>query len=351
MSKLEVQNLQKSFGAKQVLKGIDFSAESGEFVSLLGPSGCGKTTILRILSGLETPDEGAVLVDGQDISRVKPEKRNIGLVFQNYALFPNMNVEKNVGYGLKLRKTPADEMAERVRGALSLVKLEGYEKRRIGQLSGGEQQRVALARALVIRPDILLLDEPLSALDRKIRAEMQYEIRSIQQAVGITALFVTHDQEEALTMSDKVILLNDGQIEQQGSPFEIYNRPASVFASDFLGKANLLSATLWREGESWYAREGELCLPVKHRGGEEGQRIRLAARGEHFCFCEKEAPGANRFCLERKLFTGVTWKLMGRLAGQWAEISALGAEAERLQEGDEVFLSIPADKLCYYPEE
>ncbi len=350
MSKLEIRGLKKSFGDKAVLKGIDFCAESGEFVSLLGPSGCGKTTILRIISGLESADEGAVLVDGADLRAVKPEKRNIGLVFQNYALFPNMNVENNVGYGLKLRKVESAERAERVRAALRLVKLEGYEKRRIGQLSGGEQQRVALARSLVIEPSILLLDEPLSALDRKIRAEMQYELRSIQQAVGITALFVTHDQEEALTMSDKVILLNNGRIEQQGSPFEIYNQPATVFASDFLGKANLLSATLCREGEAWFARAGELSLPLRYVGGEEGQSLRLAARGEHFRFCGPETPGANRFRLQRKLFTGLTWKLIGTLGGQAAELSALGAQAEELREGEEAWVCIGADKLCYYLE-
>ena len=351
MSALNVQNLKKSFGPKEVLKGISFSAESGEFVSLLGPSGCGKTTILRIISGLESPEEGCVLVDGQDITRLRPEKRNIGLVFQNYALFPSMNVAKNVGYGLKLRKTPAEEMAERVHEALRLVKLEGYENRRIGQLSGGEQQRVALARALVIRPSILLLDEPLSALDRKIRGEMQYEIRSIQQEVGITALFVTHDQEEALTMSDKVILLHEGQIEQQGSPFEIYNQPASVFASDFLGKANLLSATLRRTASGWAAEEGELRLPLRHSGGAEGDRLRLAARGEHFRFCREDEEDANLFCLERKVFTGVTWKLIGRLAGQRLEIAALGPAAEALEEGQAVWVRIPAENICYYLEE
>ena len=351
MSGLSVQELKKSFGGKDVLKGISFSAEKGEFLSLLGPSGCGKTTILRIISGLESPDEGRVLVEDRDITALRPEKRNIGLVFQNYALFPSMNVAKNVGYGLKLRRTPAEESAERVREALRLVKLEGYENRRIGQLSGGEQQRVALARALVIEPSILLLDEPLSALDRKIRGEMQYEIRSIQQKVGITALFVTHDQEEALTMSDKVILMNEGRIEQEGRPFDIYSQPASVFASDFLGKANLLRGVLAREGENWYVRNGELSLPVIYHGGEEGQPVRLAARGEHFRFCGAGEEGANHFRLERKLFTGVTWKLLGSLAGQRLEIAALGPLAESLEEGQCSPVRIPADKVCYYLDE
>lgn len=348
MSCLQVQQLHKSFDGTPVLKGISFSAESGEFVSLLGPSGCGKTTALRIISGLESPDSGRVLVDGQDMAGRRPEKRNIGFVFQNYALFPSMNVAKNVGYGLKLRKCPADEMAERVHEALRLVKLEGYEKRRIGQLSGGEQQRVALARALIIRPEILLLDEPLSALDRKIRAEMQYEIRSIQQTVGITAIFVTHDQEEALSMSDKVVLLNEGTVEQQGSPFEIYNRPASVFASDFLGKANLLRARLCCRDGRWTAEAEGLSLPIAYRGGKDGDSLRLAARGEHFRFCEAGDEGANPFELQHKVFTGLTWRLMGTLGGQPLEIAALGPMARSLREGQRLYVCIEPENLCYY---
>jgi len=200
MIKLKVEEIYKTFDGKEVLKGISFQAKEGEFVSLLGPSGCGKSTMLRIICGLETPDKGNVMVSGQTVTYQKPEKRNIGMEFQNYALFPSMNVEKNVGYGLKMKHVPKDEIAKRVSGALELVHLSGYEKRPISKLSGGEQQRVALARALVVKPDILLLDEPLSALDRKIRGEMQAEIRNIQQKVGITTIFVTHDQEEALTM-------------------------------------------------------------------------------------------------------------------------------------------------------
>ena len=273
MAELQVKDLRKSFGEKEVLKGISFEVESGKFLSLLGPSGCGKTTILRIICGLETADEGEVLVDGKDVTKVRPEKRNIGLVFQNYALFPSMNVAKNVGYGLKMHKVPQPEIDERVREALELVKLGGYETRRVRQLSGGEQQRVALARALVTRPEILLLDEPLSALDRKIRAEMQYEIRNIQRQIGTTTVFVTHDQEEALTMSDQIILFHEGQIEQQGDPHTIYSQPTTVFASDFLGKANLLSGKLACEGGKWYMTDGRIRIALKHVGGKEGDEI------------------------------------------------------------------------------
>lgn len=350
MSSLTVHNLKKSFGAHQVLKGVSFDVKSGDFLSLLGPSGCGKTTILRIICGLETAEEGSVLVDQTDVTKVRPEKRNIGLVFQNYALFPSMNVAKNVGYGLKMRKVAKDEIEVRVREALELVKLGGYENRKVTQLSGGEQQRVALARALVTKPDILLLDEPLSALDRKIRAEMQYEIRNIQQKVGITTVFVTHDQEEALTMSDQIILLNEGKIEQQGDPWTIYNYPASVFASDFLGKANLLHGTLKKCGEQWYISDGSFELPIHYCGGEEGQQVQAAARGEYFEFCSERTQGANRFFLERKIFTGLSWKMIGRLGDQPLEIAVLGFHAERMEEGREYRIHIQPEHVVYYKD-
>lgn len=350
MSGLTVKNLKKSFGQHQVLKGVDFQVKSGDFLSLLGPSGCGKTTILRIICGLETADEGSILVDERDVTNVRPEKRNIGLVFQNYALFPSMNVAKNVGYGLKMQKVPKAEIEERVKEALELVKLGGYESRRVTQLSGGEQQRVALARALVTRPDILLLDEPLSALDRKIRAEMQYEIRNIQQKVGITTVFVTHDQEEALTMSDQIILLNEGQIEQQGEPWSIYNFPASVFASDFLGKANLLSGKLKEVNGQWYLVNEGLSIPVNYCGGKDGDSIKAAARGEYFEFCEAGAPGANVFRLERKIFTGMSWKLIGHLGNQLVDISALGLYADRLGEQKDFYVRISPEHVIYYQE-
>lgn len=351
MSGLTVKNLKKSFGQHQVLKGVDFSVKSGDFLSLLGPSGCGKTTILRIICGLETADEGSVWVDDRDVTKVRPEKRNIGLVFQNYALFPSMNVAKNVGYGLKMQKVPKMEIEDRVREALELVKLGGYESRKVTQLSGGEQQRVALARALVTRPDILLLDEPLSALDRKIRGEMQYEIRNIQQKVGITTVFVTHDQEEALTMSDQIILLNEGQIEQQGDPWNIYNFPASVFASDFLGKANLLSGHLKEQNGQWYVAAEGFALPICHQGGKEGDAVKAAARGEYFEFCEKDTPGANLFLLERRVFTGVNWKLMGRLGSQMIDISTLGVQADQLGDQREFYVRIHPEHVVYYLDE
>lgn len=348
VSGLTVENLKKSFGQHEVLKGVGFSVESGHFLSLLGPSGCGKTTILRIICGLETADEGKVLVDGTDVTKIRPEKRNIGLVFQNYALFPSMNVAKNVGYGLKMRKVPQTEIDRRVTEALELVKLGGYEPRRVTQLSGGEQQRVALARALVTKPNILLLDEPLSALDRKIRGEMQYEIRNIQRQIGITTVFVTHDQEEALTMSDQIILINQGRIEQQGDPFTIYSQPASVFASDFLGKANLLTGTLTADGGQWYVAGDGFRIPVNHVGGQEGAAVRAAARGEYFELCSPDDKDANTFYLEKKIFTGLSWKLIGRLGAQPLDISALGISAEHLREETSFSVRIRPENVVYY---
>ena len=348
MAELAVKNLRKTFDRDEVLKGVSFTVESGNFLSLLGPSGCGKSTILRIICGLETPDSGEVLVDGVDVTKVRPEKRNIGLVFQNYALFPSMNVAKNVGYGLKMQKVPEKEINERVQEALDLVKLPNYGSRRINQLSGGEQQRIALARALVTRPSILLLDEPLSALDRKVRAEMQYEIRNIQREIGTTTVFVTHDQEEALTMSDQIILMNKGCIEQEGDPYSIYSRPVSEFASDFLGKANLISGTLCYDQGKWYLVDGDIRMAINHCGGQEGDQIKAAVRGEYFEFCSPEDEGANPFHLQKKIFTGLSWKLIGTLGTQPVDISALGISADHLEEGAHVYVRIRPENVVYY---
>ena len=350
MAELAVNELRKSFGDNEVLKGITFQVKSGDFLSLLGPSGCGKSTILRIICGLGTADSGEVLVDGKDVTKVRPEKRDIGMVFQNYALFPSMNVAKNVGYGLKMQKVSPQEIDQRVEEALELVKLGGYGPRKVTQLSGGEQQRVALARSLVTRPSILLLDEPLSALDRKVRGEMQYEIRNIQQQVGITTVFVTHDQEEALTMSDKIILLNRGKIEQEGDPWSIYSRPVSVFASDFMGKANLISGKLLEEDCKWFIADDKIKVMVNHVGGREGDAVRAAVRGEYFELCEASDEGANPFHLVSKVFTGLSWKLIGRLGDQPMDLSMLGISADLLETGADIYVRIKPENVVYYNE-
>ncbi|MGV2705578.1 ABC-type transporter ATP-binding protein [Aeromonas salmonicida] len=241
MFHLEVSQLHKSYGETKVFEGIEFGIRKGELVTLLGPSGCGKSTLLRALAGLTPVDGGQVRVAGEDITWQAPQKRGIGMVFQSYALFPNMTVWDNVAFGLKMKPQPGRELAASVQEALSLVELDGFGRRYPGELSGGQRQRVALARALVVRPRILLLDEPLSALDARIRRSLRLQIREIQQRLELTTIFVTHDQEEALTMSDRVFLMNKGEIVQSGSPEQIYTQPASEFVASFIGHYNLLA--------------------------------------------------------------------------------------------------------------
>lgn len=348
MNNLIIKNLNKSFGSNQVLYDINFEVKDGDFVSLLGPSGCGKTTILRIINGLETADTGAVIVNGEDITKVPVEKRNIGMVFQNYALFPTMSVAKNIGYGLNIRKKSKDEIADKVEWALKLVKLEGMGDRKITKLSGGQQQRVALARALVIEPSILLLDEPLSALDRKIRAEMQYELRNIQQKIGITTIFVTHDQEEALTMSDKIILMNKGVIEQEADPINLYNYPKSIFASDFLGKANVLKGKLAEKDGRWFVEGNGWTVRVNHKDGKSGDSVSLAVRGEHFNIDRNEFEGSQKFKITNKVFTGSVCKLLGNMGEDEIEISIISLDAEKYQVGDVAHVMPTLETTLYF---
>ena len=242
MSYLSVTQLNKSYGPTAIFENIDFSAEEGEFVTLLGPSGCGKSTLLRCIAGLTEVDSGKVLLQGQDIVPLPPQKRTIGMVFQSYALFPNMTVEKNVAFGLKMQKLASGEIQKRVMEVLALVELTEFARRYPHQISGGQCQRVALARSLVTRPRLLLLDEPLSALDARIRRHLREQIRHIQRELKLTTLFVTHDQEEALTMSDRIVLMNRGKIVQNGNAEMLYTQPADVFAAGFIGNYNLLSA-------------------------------------------------------------------------------------------------------------
>jgi ABC-type Fe3+/spermidine/putrescine transport system ATPase subunit len=240
MARVTVLNLTKRFGSIIALDRVSFDFEDGKFFSLLGPSGSGKTTLLRMIAGFESADQGSIQIDGEAVDQVPVEKRDIGMVFQSYALFPNMDVQTNVGFGLRVRGISGSEKKRLVGEALELVRLNGYDNRRPDQLSGGQKQRVALARAIVTKPRVLLLDEPLSALDRSLRLEMEIELKRIQRDVGITTIFVTHDQGEALTMSDQIGILNEGQLIQQGNPVDIYENPNSIFVACFLGEANLL---------------------------------------------------------------------------------------------------------------
>jgi len=244
---LRLEGVVKRFGDVAAVDGIDLEIADGEFFSMLGPSGSGKTTTLRMIAGFELPTEGRILLHGHDVTGVPPFDRDVNTVFQDYALFPHMTVGDNVGYGLVVRKVPAAERKERIADALRMVRLTGYENRRPGQLSGGQRQRVALARALVNRPRVLLLDEPLGALDLKLREEMQIELKAIQGQVGITFVYVTHDQEEALVMSDRIALFNQGKIEQVGSPADVYEHPATTFVAGFVGTSNLLTGDVARD--------------------------------------------------------------------------------------------------------
>ena len=280
MSYLEISGLQKSFGPNRVVRDFNLSIAKGEFVSLLGPSGCGKTTVLRMVAGFETPNAGAITVEGQDLVALRPNRRNVGMVFQAYALFPNLTVAQNVGFGLKIAGVSARETADRVAEMLGLIGLPDRGGSFPFQLSSGQQQHVALARALAVRPRVLLLDEPLSALDAKIRVSLRHEIREIQQRLGITTIFVTHDQEEALSMSDRVVVMNGGIADQIGTPFQIYNRPATRFVAGFVGSLNVFDAVVQDPGTGVVTlgdTSVTLRQPLPHPAGS---RIAIALRPE-----------------------------------------------------------------------
>ncbi len=241
---IDLKNISVSFGDNQVLKNLNLYIRDKEFITLLGPSGCGKTTTLRIIAGFVDPDEGEVIFDGKKINHIPPYKRQVNTIFQRYALFPHLNVYENVAFGLRIKKVPEKEIKETVEEMLALVNLKGFNKRNITSLSGGQQQRVAIARALAVKPRVLLLDEPLGALDLKLRKDMQVELKNIQQRLGITFIYVTHDQEEALSMSDTVVVMNEGVIQQIGTPIDIYNEPKNAFVADFIGESNILDGVM-----------------------------------------------------------------------------------------------------------
>ncbi|MEO6395545.1 MAG: ABC transporter ATP-binding protein [Devosia sp.] len=278
---LAIANITKSFGGNQVVKGVDLSFDKGEFVSLLGPSGCGKTTILRMVAGFERPTTGSIIVEGSDITDLPPNRRQIGMVFQAYALFPNMNVANNIGFGLKIAGQSREAITHRVDEMLRLIGLPNFGERFPFELSGGQQQRVALARALAPSPRMLLLDEPLSALDAKIRVSLREEIRAIQRELGITTLFVTHDQEEALSISDRIVVMNAGRVDQVGQPFEIYNRPATRFVATFVGTLNTITAIVADPAARSVTIDGQSAsVPALPPGAKPGDPVSLALRPE-----------------------------------------------------------------------
>ena len=304
---LELKNIKKSFtGEESVLQGISLSIAGGEFITLLGSSGCGKTTTLRIIAGLESPDEGQVFLDGKDVTDLEPNDRDVNTVFQNYALFPHMTVEENVGYGLKLKKVAKGEIKKKVSHMLELVQLSGYEKRKPSELSGGQRQRVAIARALVNNPKVLLLDEPLGALDLQLRRAMQHELKRLQKKLGITFVYITHDQEEAINMSDRIAVMNEGRFEQIGTPDEIYNHPKTSYVATFVGNANILKGKVESQtGDQALLSLGGGKVLVNTEGEKllEGEEVTLAVRSENIlldeeCGCGMEAE------VEEKTFAG-----------------------------------------------
>ena len=278
---LSIQHVKKNFGDLTVVQDFNLDVETGEFVSFLGPSGCGKTTVLRMVAGFEEPSAGSIAIAGKDVTRLKPNQRNIGMVFQAYALFPNLTVAQNIAFGLKVAGMPRADTDARVAEMLNLIKLPQFGDRYPYQLSGGQQQRVALARAIAPKPKLLLLDEPLSALDAKVRVSLRDEIRSIQKELGITTVFVTHDQEEALSISDRIVVMYGGKAEQVGTPFEIYNRPATKFVANFVGTLNVLEGTVTDASAGKVkVGAGEVLLKGKLNGSKAGDTLSLALRPE-----------------------------------------------------------------------
>src|SRR3954468_16210217 len=337
---IQLEELTKSFGEHVAVAGIDVEMPAGEFFTLLGPSGCGKTTTLRMIAGFEQPTSGRIMLDGNDVARVPPHRRNVNTVFQSYALFPHLDVAKNVAFGLKYHKVDKSERAKRVAEALELVNLTEFAQRKADELSGGMQQRVALARALVLHPKVLLLDEPLGALDKKLRDAMQIELKRIQRDVGITFIVVTHDQEEAMAMADRIAVMYDGRIDQLGAPAEIYDRPATPFVADFIGDMNHLEGTLAREGEHLVCEVGSARFGIGRvvREAEVGQRARIGLRPDelHAHTQQEGAPAV----VQTAMVLGHHLQVVARLEGG-TEVMA----RQRRAGDDSVAAVAPGDKL------
>ncbi len=337
-SLLEVRNLAKRFGRREVLKHISLQIASGEFLTLLGESGSGKTTLLRLIAGFEQPTSGEIWMSGARLDTLPPYKRRVNTVFQHYALFPHLSVADNVAYGLRVTNAPSTEIPSRVDAALRMVKMQEYSSARPARLSGGQQQRVALARALINRPQLLLLDEPLSALDANLRKQMQSELKSLQRELGITFLFVTHDQEEAMALSDRIALLKDGALEQIASPREIYARPATSYTAQFIGQTNLLRAEV-REG---IATCGPLCWPTTSSNGP--ALFSLRPESIHLASETSPAPGSVRFRaqIRQQIFSGSVEQLEVDCAGQLLRVRI---PARGVLTGEHEFLFDPIDAI------
>lgn len=308
---IELKGICKEYDGEQVLKSIDLDIHDKEFVTLLGPSGCGKTTTLRIISGFESPDSGEVIFDGSRLNEVPPYKRHVNTVFQKYALFPHLNVFENIAFGLRVKKMPDDEIRTRVKEMLALVNLRGFERKNVNYLSGGQQQRVAIARALINEPKVLLLDEPLGALDLKLRKDMQIELKNIQTKTGITFIYVTHDQEEALSMSDTVVVMADGRIQQIGTPTDIYNEPVNAFVADFIGESNILDGVMLEDYKARFAGHTFDCVDA---GFAQREKVDIVIRPEDVDVVSPEK-GMLEGVATSVTFKGVHWEIIVDIQG------------------------------------
>ncbi|MGE8944070.1 ABC transporter ATP-binding protein [Leptospira interrogans] len=342
---LEVAELVKRYSSQSVIGPLSFAVGAGEFVSLLGPSGCGKTTTLRCIAGFETPSEGGIYLDGERIDQLPPNRRNVGLVFQSYALFPHLTVFENVAFGLRLRRCHKEELRQRVTNALEQVGLPEFAQRFPKQLSGGQQQRVAIARSVVLEPRLLLFDEPLSNLDLKLRVMMRAELRSLQRRLGKTAIYVTHDQGEALALSDRIVVMSNGRIEQIGTPLEIYGRPATPFVADFIGNSNLLNGEVVEicNDSAMVRTDTGLLLTTTAVIGEVGNRVAIMIRPENIKVADNQAEQDNRLSglIEEKTFLGQDLHLKVRLQDdQILSVILGGKAAQDYSVGEQMALSI-----------
>jgi len=357
---LTLRGLRKRFGGHQALAGVDLEVLAGEFFCLVGPSGCGKTTLLRCVAGFARPDAGEITCDGERLDPLPPHRRNLGMVFQNYALFPHLSVRENVAYGLRARRMPASALAKRVEQALAMVHLAHRARSFPGMLSGGEQQRVATARALAIEPRLLLMDEPLSNLDAKLRVEMRQEIRRVQRSLGITTLYVTHDQEEALALSDRIAVMNAGTLEQIGNPLEIYRNPATTFVAGFIGHTNFLPGMV----ESMTGGEAQVRLRnappttalsdvvVRIPAGDlaPGEAVTVALRPERFSLAAPGAAGTMRGRLQEITFLGAITRLLVQIAAGPVTVELHGHAGEGLTPGAEVSLAVEGETAKVFRE-
>ncbi len=354
MAFLELSDVRKSFAQSVAVELVNLQVERGEFVSFLGPSGCGKTTTLRMIAGFEMPTSGAILIDGVDVTNRPPNRRNVGMVFQSYALFPNMTVANNIGFGLKVAGQPAEAIRERVTEMLRIIHMPEFAERYPSQLSGGQQQRVALARALAIRPQVLLLDEPLSALDAKIRVSLRQEIRAIQRQLGITTIYVTHDQEEALSLSDRILVMSQGRVEQLGTPFEIYNFPRTRFVASFVGTLNVIPAKVLDAGTGRLDVDGQEIHAARPLvDARPGQMVTLALRPEIISLNGTNGAANHlRGTVEDIMFLGSIVRIRARFREHVIHFDMFNAPHLSLPErGGEVALSFPPEACLILDEQ